>query len=50
VFISRRRIGKEDNHEKTAGGIMFGIAFFLLSGTILHVQLKQSILLKIYTR
>jgi hypothetical protein len=31
------------NTVKAAGGIMFGIAFFLLSRTILHAQLKQSL-------
>jgi hypothetical protein len=33
------------NAVKAAGGIMFGIAFFLLSRTIKHVQLKQSIIM-----
>ena len=29
------------NTVRTAGGIMFGVAFFVLSRTILHVQLKR---------
>ena len=33
------------NIVKAAGGIMFGIAFFLLSRTIMHVQLKRSIIM-----
>ena len=33
------------NTVKAAGGIMFGIAFFLLSRTIMHVQLKRSIIM-----
>ena len=33
------------NTAKAAGGIMFGIAFFLLSRTIMHVQLKRSIIM-----
>ena len=32
------------NTVKAAGGIMFGIAFYLLSRTIMHVQLKRSII------
>ena len=31
------------NTVRTAGGIMFGIAFFILSKTIMHAQLKKSI-------
>jgi hypothetical protein len=31
------------NTVKLAGGIMFGLAFFLLSKTIMHTQLKKSI-------
>jgi hypothetical protein len=31
------------NTVRTAGGIMFGIAFFILSKTIIHDQLKKSI-------
>jgi hypothetical protein len=31
------------NTVRTAGGIMFGIAFFMLSKTIMHAQLKKSI-------
>jgi len=31
------------NTVRTAGGIMFGVAFFILSKTILHNQLKRSI-------
>ena len=33
------------NTVKAAGGIMFGIPFFLLSRTIMHVQLKRSIIM-----
>lgn len=33
------------NTVKAAGGIMFGIAFFLLSRTIMHGQLKRSIVM-----
>jgi hypothetical protein len=33
------------NTVKAAGGIMFGIAFFLLSRTIVHPQLKRSIIM-----
>ena len=33
------------NTVKAAGGIMFGIAFFLLSRTIVHAQLKRSIIM-----
>jgi hypothetical protein len=31
------------NTVRTAGGIMFGVAFFILSKTIMHTQLKKSI-------
>ena len=33
------------NTVRAAGGIMFGIAFFILSKTIMHVQLKKSIIM-----
>ena len=33
------------NTIRTAGGIMFGVAFFVLSRTILHVQLKRTIIM-----
>ena len=33
------------NTVRTAGGIMFGVAFFVLSRTILHTQLKRSIIM-----
>ncbi len=33
------------NTVRTAGGIMFGVAFFVLSRTIMHVQLKKSIIM-----
>ena len=33
------------NTVRTAGGIMFGVAFFVLSRTIIHVQLKKSIIM-----
>ncbi len=33
------------NTVRTAGGIMFGIAFFILSKTIMHDQLKKSIVI-----
>ena len=33
------------NTVRTAGGIMFGVAFFVLSRTILHVQLKRTIIM-----
>ena len=33
------------NTVRTAGGIMFGIAFFVLSRTIVHIQLKRSIIM-----
>lgn len=33
------------NTVRTAGGIMFGFAFFVLSKTIMHSQLKKSIIL-----
>ncbi|MGB0027379.1 MAG: hypothetical protein WBP64_11100, partial [Nitrososphaeraceae archaeon] len=33
------------NTVRTAGGIMFGVAFFILSRTILHTQLKKSIIM-----
>jgi len=33
------------NTVRTAGGIMFGIAFFILSRSIKHVQLKRSIIM-----
>jgi hypothetical protein len=33
------------NTVRTAGGIMFGLAFFILSRTIRHAQLKKSIIL-----
>jgi hypothetical protein len=33
------------NTVKAAGGIMFGIAFFLLSRTIMHAQLKRTIIM-----
>jgi hypothetical protein len=32
------------NTVRTAGGIMFGVAFFILSKTILHTQLKKSVI------
>ena len=31
------------NTVRTAGGIMFGVAFFILSKTIMHTQLKNSV-------
>jgi hypothetical protein len=33
------------NTVRTAGGIMFGVAFFVLSRTILHAQLKKSVII-----
>jgi hypothetical protein len=33
------------NTVKTAGGIMFGFAFFAVSKNIVHFQLKQSIIM-----
>jgi hypothetical protein len=33
------------NTVRTAGGIMFGLAFFVISRTILHTQLKRSIIM-----
>jgi hypothetical protein len=33
------------NTVRTAGGIMFGVAFFMLSKTIIHIQLKKSIVI-----
>ncbi len=33
------------NTVKAAGGIMFGVAFFLLSRTVMHAQLKRSIIM-----
>jgi hypothetical protein len=33
------------NTVRTAGGIMFGVAFFMLSKTIIHNQLKKSIVI-----
>ena len=33
------------NTVRTTGGIMFGVAFFVLSRTILHTQLKRSIIM-----
>ena len=33
------------NTVRTAGGIMFGVAFFVLSRNILHTQLKKSIIM-----
>lgn len=33
------------NTVRTAGGIMFGVAFFILSKTIIHDQLKKSIVI-----
>jgi hypothetical protein len=33
------------NTVRTTGGIMFGVAFFVLSRTILHTQLKKSVII-----
>jgi hypothetical protein len=33
------------NTVRTAGGIMFGIAFFVLSRNIVHIQLRKSIIM-----
>ena len=33
------------NTVRTAGGIMFGVSFFVLSKTIMHTQLKKSIVI-----